>query len=183
MSRPGAYSISREGTHQVFRVQIPHEVRPGQEFQVIAGTRTVRVRCPPQSRGGHYLQITVPPDPTVRPNERMAVLTSATPGVEGGGAVAMSESVREVNAEVLQSELQQLQIQQQQHQEQQQQHQQAESSGGSQSGNSPVNPQIMEQQEQQQEQQQPTTYMVTVPPGISPGMQFAVEVEGQRMSE
>jgi len=29
--------------------------------------------------------------------------------------------------------------------------------------------------------QQPTTYMVTVPRGISPGMQFAVEVNGQRM--
>jgi len=154
----------------VFRVQIPHEVRPGQEFQVIAGTRTVRVRCPPQSRGGHYLQITVPPDPVARQNARMAVLTSATPGVEGGGAVAMSESVREVNAEVLQSAAQQLQIQEQQ----QQQQQQAESSGGSQSGNSPANPQVMEQQ-------QPTTYMVTVPPGISPGIQFAVEVEGQRM--
>ena len=28
---------------------------------------------------------------------------------------------------------------------------------------------------------QPTTYMVTVPAGINPGMQFAVEIEGQRM--
>jgi len=36
LSRPGAYSISREGAGptQVFRVQIPSEVRPGQEFQV-----------------------------------------------------------------------------------------------------------------------------------------------------
>ena len=36
LSRPGAYSISREGAGptQVFRVQIPHEIRPGQEFQV-----------------------------------------------------------------------------------------------------------------------------------------------------
>ena len=36
LSRPGAYSISREGAGptQVFRVQIPNEVRPGQEFQV-----------------------------------------------------------------------------------------------------------------------------------------------------
>ena len=52
-----------------------------------------------------------------------------------------------------------------------------------------------EQQQQQQQQQhnqdqpaipptptsQPTTYMVTVPAGIMPGMQFAVDVEGQRM--
>eukprot|EP00584_Thalassiosira_punctigera_P009619 CAMPEP_0172546206 /NCGR_PEP_ID=MMETSP1067-20121228/16000_1 /TAXON_ID=265564 ORGANISM="Thalassiosira punctigera, Strain Tpunct2005C2" /NCGR_SAMPLE_ID=MMETSP1067 /ASSEMBLY_ACC=CAM_ASM_000444 /LENGTH=894 /DNA_ID=CAMNT_0013333099 /DNA_START=107 /DNA_END=2791 /DNA_ORIENTATION=+ len=164
LSRPGAYSISREGAGptQVFRVQIPHEVRPGQEFQVIAGSRTVRVRCPVQSRGGHYLQITVPPDPVVRPNVHgMAVLTSATPGMEGGGAVAMRESVRDANAEVLRGQ-----------EDRQQQGQEA-------SGSSPANSQASQQQ--QGEQPQPTTYMVTVPPGISPGMQFAVEVEGQRM--
>lgn len=48
------------GPTQVFRVQIPFEVRPGQEFQVIAGARTVRVRCPAESRGGQYLQIVSP---------------------------------------------------------------------------------------------------------------------------
>jgi len=161
LSRPGAYSISREGAGptQVFRVQIPHEVRPGQEFQVIAGSRTVRVRCPAESRGGHYLQITVPPDPVVRPNvQGMAVLTSAT-GQEGGGAVLMRESVREVNAEV----------QQQQEQQLEQQNSQT-SPANSQTSSSPPPP-----------PQPPQTYMVTVPPGISPGMQFAVEVEGQRM--
>jgi hypothetical protein len=36
------YSRDGAGPTQVFRVQIPPEVRPGQEFQVIAGTRTVR---------------------------------------------------------------------------------------------------------------------------------------------
>jgi hypothetical protein len=42
-------------------------------------------------------------------------------------------------------------------------------------------------QQQQQQQQRPapppTSYMVTVPQGISPGMQFAVDVEGERMRE
>lgn len=130
--------------------------------QVIAGSRTVRVRCPAESRGGHYLQITVPPDPVVRPNiQGMAVLTSAIPGQEGGGAVAMRESVARENAEVVQ---------------QLQQEQSGQSSGEEAAGNSPTSSATSQQQ-------QPTTYMVTVPPGISPGMQFAVEVEGQRMSE
>mmetsp|Transcript_28732 Transcript_28732/g.58997 ORF Transcript_28732/g.58997 Transcript_28732/m.58997 type:complete len:853 (-) Transcript_28732:12-2570(-) len=151
-SRPGAYSVSREGSGptQVFRVRIPDEVRPGQEFQVIAGSRTVRVRCPMESRGGQYLQITVPPDPVVRQNHQgMAVLTSAT-GSEGGGAVLMRAEVAEAN------EQQHQQQQQQQHQQNQLHHQ--------------PNPPAQQQ-----------TYMVTVPAGIRPGMQFAVDVEGQRM--
>jgi hypothetical protein len=91
-------SVNRDGAGptQVYRVQIPHEVRPGQEFQVIAGTRTVRVTCPPESRGGQYLQISVPPDPIARPNTGMAVLTSAT-GQEGGGAVPMTAEVMAAN--------------------------------------------------------------------------------------
>lgn len=158
LSRPGAYSITRNATGptQVFRVQIPHEVQPNQEFQVIAGTRTVRVRCPAESRGGHYLQITVPPDPVISSssnNGGMAVLTCAVEGMEGGGAVRMTESVARENA----------QLQQQQEGEQE-------------DGNSSEST-----SQQPSEQQPPTTYMVTVPPMISPGMTFAVEVEGQRM--
>ncbi len=163
ISRPGAYAISREGAGptQVYRVQIPAEVRPGQEFQVICGSRTVRVRCPIESRSGHYLQITVPPDPIVRPRnaEGRAILTSAIPGVEGGGAVRMSEVVARGNAIA-----QQLLLQQQQQ-------------GRNSMGTSDAT------QQQQQQPASPTTYMVTVPPGISPGMQFAVDVEGERMSE
>ncbi|KAL9184141.1 hypothetical protein ACHAXT_002227 [Thalassiosira profunda] len=164
LSRPGAYSISREGAGptQVFRVQIPREVRPGQEFQVIAGARTVRVRCPPESRGGNYLQITVPPEPVVRPPVRgMAVLTSAT-GTAGGGAVAMSERVAEQNERVISAE------------------RERERQGSQQGGGEP-NESGHSQEEPPQPPRQPQTYMVTVPAGIRPGMQFAVDVEGQRM--
>lgn len=102
----------------------------------------------------------MPPDPVVRQNvQGMAVLTSAMPGQEGGGAVPMRESVAEQNQSVVQSVREQ----------------QSGRSGGEQSA--PTDGQ------QQQQTQQPTTYMVTVPQGIMPGMQFAVEVEGQRMSE
>jgi len=172
ISRPGAYSISRDnaGPTQVYRVQIPSEVRSGQEFQVICGTRTVRVRCPNESRGGQYLQITVPPDPIVSNVQRRAVLTSAIPGVEGGGAVRMNESVVRGNAAMAQQQQQQ-QVQQQQ-------------PGRNALGASDT---TQQQQQQQQPQQRsaaaPTSYMVTVPQGISPGMQFAVDVEGERMRE
>lgn len=47
----------------VFRVTVPDNVNPGEEFQVYAGSRIVRVRCPPDSRPGQSLQITVPIDP------------------------------------------------------------------------------------------------------------------------
>eukprot|EP00581_Thalassiosira_minuscula_P017736 CAMPEP_0183721764 /NCGR_PEP_ID=MMETSP0737-20130205/13926_1 /TAXON_ID=385413 /ORGANISM="Thalassiosira miniscula, Strain CCMP1093" /LENGTH=862 /DNA_ID=CAMNT_0025951817 /DNA_START=72 /DNA_END=2660 /DNA_ORIENTATION=- len=160
ISRPGAYSISAHGAGppSVFRVQIPPQVRPGQEFQVVAGSRTVRVRCPVGSQGGHYLQISVPPEPIVRPTSP-AVLTSAT-GQEGGGAVLMTAQASQANAQAEQQRQQQEEEQNQQHQQQQPEQQ---------------NSQTLSQSSTAQ------TYMVTVPPGISPGMQFAVDVEGQRM--
>ena len=139
------------------------EVHPGQEFQVICGSRTVRVRCPAESHGGQYLQITVPPDPIVQSTSNTlgrAVLTSAIPGVEGrGGAVRMSEVVARGNAMA----------------QQQQQQQQGR--------NSLVGISDTMQQQQRPAASPPTSYMVTVPQGISPGMQFAVDVEGERMSE
>src|SRR6056300_1432707 len=92
LSRPGAYSVTRsEQRSQVFRVQIPLEVQPGQIFEVVCGNaRTVRVRCPAESRGGNYLQLTVPPEPLTRAQMGgMAALTSVT-GEGGGGAVRMN---------------------------------------------------------------------------------------------
>ena len=93
----------------------------------------------------------------------MAVLTSAMPGQEGGGAVPMRESVAEQNQSVVQSVREQ----------------QRRISGEQSAEGGPTYP----TDGQQQQTQQPTTYMVTVTRGIMPGMQFAVEVEGQRMSE
>eukprot|EP00531_Pseudo-nitzschia_arenysensis_P006133 CAMPEP_0116121812 /NCGR_PEP_ID=MMETSP0329-20121206/3892_1 /TAXON_ID=697910 /ORGANISM="Pseudo-nitzschia arenysensis, Strain B593" /LENGTH=859 /DNA_ID=CAMNT_0003615641 /DNA_START=144 /DNA_END=2723 /DNA_ORIENTATION=- len=43
-----------------FRVKIPENVLPGEEFQVYAGSQIVRVRCPMESQPGQSLQITVP---------------------------------------------------------------------------------------------------------------------------
>ncbi|OEU08352.1 hypothetical protein FRACYDRAFT_148501, partial [Fragilariopsis cylindrus CCMP1102] len=48
----------------VFRVTVPENTNPGEEFQVYAGSRIVRVRCPLDSRPGQSLQITVPADNT-----------------------------------------------------------------------------------------------------------------------
>jgi len=47
-----------------FRVRVPSNVRPGQEFQVVAGGRIVRVRCPLASNPGQILQIAFPIDRT-----------------------------------------------------------------------------------------------------------------------
>jgi len=80
--RPGAYLIepSAGGGNSVFRVGVPDGVSQGEEFQVFAGNRVVRVRCPANARPGHFLQITVPPDPSISALSR-ANLTSA--GGEG----------------------------------------------------------------------------------------------------
>jgi hypothetical protein len=61
-SGPGAQNVA--GGTTVFRVTVPDNVRPGEEFQVYAGSRIVRVKCPPDSRAGQSLQITVPVDPS-----------------------------------------------------------------------------------------------------------------------
>ena len=58
---PGAMSVG--GGFTVFRVTVPDTVSPGEDFQVHAGSRIVRVRCPPDSRPGQSLQISVPIDP------------------------------------------------------------------------------------------------------------------------
>lgn len=62
---PGANSIP--GGSTVFRVTIPDNVQPGEEFQVYAGSRIVRVKCPPDARAGQALQITVPGEPAGPP--------------------------------------------------------------------------------------------------------------------
>ena len=146
-SRPGAYQVTRtsEGPAQVYRVTVPMGVRPGAEFTVHAGPRRVRVRCPPTSRPGQSLQITLPPEPVTHHLPlRMAPLT-ALPGNDNnnddnndnaelptGGAVPMTPDVRKVN-------------------------QQAAESGGT-----------------------PQTFLVQIPANIYAGMQFTVNVAGQR---
>lgn len=55
-------STSALGSGQVFRVTIPPGVMPGSDFQVYAGSRIVRVRCPNDSSPGQTLQITLPND-------------------------------------------------------------------------------------------------------------------------
>lgn len=132
--RPGAYAVTRTttGPAQVYRVTVPPGVRPGSEFTVHAGSRRVRVRCPPTSRPGHSLQITLPPEPVTHHQAlKMAPLTSAT-GEVGGGCVAMTPEVQRVNEA-------------------------ASESGGT-----------------------AQTFLVTIPPNVYPGMQFTVNVNGQR---
>jgi hypothetical protein len=55
--------VSADGKTTTFRVSVPPNVIPGQEFQVYAGNKIVRVKCPANSLPGQFLQITVPTDP------------------------------------------------------------------------------------------------------------------------
>lgn len=135
ITRPGGYAVTKTttGPAQVYRVTVPLGVRPGQEFTVHAGSRRVRVKCPSNSRPGHSLQITLPPEPVTH-NQllKVAPLTSADDDNVGGGAVAMTSEVRKVNDAALES-------------------------GGT-----------------------AQTHLVVIPPNIYPGMQFTVNVDGQR---
>jgi hypothetical protein len=60
-SSAGSGSASGDRT-TVFRVTVPDNYTPGDEFQVYVGSRIVRVRCPPNSRPGQSVQISVPLD-------------------------------------------------------------------------------------------------------------------------
>lgn len=152
-SRPGAYSVSRSSTgpEQVYRVTVPAGVVPGTEFAVHAGSRRVRVRCPPTSRPGNTLQITLPPEAvSTHKLLRAAPLTRACPDSNAmgdqvidpfmrqdpqfgnGGAKDMSQEVIQVNRN-------------------------ATSGGGT-----------------------AETYLVTIPEGIYPGMTFNVNAGGQK---
>ena len=134
-ARPGAYQVTRtsSGPAQVYRVTVPAGVRPGAEFTVHAGPRRVRVKCPPTSRAGQSLQITLPPESVTNYAQLRAAPVTAALGTDGGGgAVEMSPDVQRVN-------------------------EQAREHGGS-----------------------AQTYLVTIPPNIYPGMQFTVNVAGQR---
>eukprot|EP00549_Striatella_unipunctata_P018746 CAMPEP_0118725672 /NCGR_PEP_ID=MMETSP0800-20121206/33270_1 /TAXON_ID=210618 ORGANISM="Striatella unipunctata, Strain CCMP2910" /NCGR_SAMPLE_ID=MMETSP0800 /ASSEMBLY_ACC=CAM_ASM_000638 /LENGTH=680 /DNA_ID=CAMNT_0006634397 /DNA_START=78 /DNA_END=2120 /DNA_ORIENTATION=+ len=56
-------------------------VRPGEEFQVYAGSRIVRVRCPQDSRPGQFLQITVPVDPNEPERNTQRSMPADSPNV------------------------------------------------------------------------------------------------------
>jgi len=99
-SRPGAYAVTRTSTGpaQVFRVTVPPGVRPDSEFSVHAGSRRVRVRCPPTTRPGQSLQITLPPEPITNSTLlKAATLTAPNEQSVGGGYIQMSKEVAQVN--------------------------------------------------------------------------------------
>jgi hypothetical protein len=56
---------AKDKNFSVFRVQVPEGVKEGEEFQVYAGERVVRVTCPPGTNPGKFLSITVPKEPEV----------------------------------------------------------------------------------------------------------------------
>jgi hypothetical protein len=82
---PGSTSV--DGNLTVFRVTVPENVQSGQEFQVYAGNRIVRVKCPPGIKAGQSLQITVPADADGTGNDFM----------KGGNSGVNSPNVQRVD--------------------------------------------------------------------------------------
>jgi hypothetical protein len=78
-------------------------VQPGKEFQVYAGNRIVRVKCPPNSAAGQFLQITVPVDPTgssLTPAQKKGMLPDSSnvapvPNPDGGPPTAYTVTIPE----------------------------------------------------------------------------------------
>ena len=95
---PGAYSVNPVSGHvSVFRVIVPENVQPGQEFQVFAGSRLVRVRCPPGIRPGQPLQLTIPVEPTVTPT--MGIPQMAPTNINSEAPVDMPHHLRDQQGE------------------------------------------------------------------------------------
>ena len=118
----------------------------------IAGDRIVRVRCPPNTRTGQAVQITIPAEDLVtNASETMAVLTSAD-GDGGGGAVRMNSVTRIVNQNSGSFD------------------DRNNSSGAStenNTANAPSSP------------PQPQAYNVQIPAGVLPGNTFPVSLNGK----
>mmetsp|Transcript_4676 Transcript_4676/g.5928 ORF Transcript_4676/g.5928 Transcript_4676/m.5928 type:complete len:844 (-) Transcript_4676:425-2956(-) len=87
---PGAHAVGGgEGgaATTVFRVNMPPGVQPGDEFQVYAGSRLVRVRCPADVRANQSLQITVPAEPNGTPVRPAPPPPPSTTTQHNGGPV------------------------------------------------------------------------------------------------
>ena len=68
VNKQGPGSVSVGANTATFRVQVPPNVKPGEEFQVYAGQKIVKVRCPRNVKPGQSLQISVPVDPMEQKN-------------------------------------------------------------------------------------------------------------------
>lgn len=76
----------------VFRVQVPEGIKEGEEFQVYAGEKVVRVTCPPGTTPGKFLSITVPKEPQdALPPDSPGVTKVDEPGNHNGPDAYMVE--------------------------------------------------------------------------------------------
>ncbi|CAN0488354.1 unnamed protein product, partial [Ectocarpus sp. 12 AP-2014] len=88
---PGAYSIAGAGSRTnvdsiPYTVTVPNGVRPGQEFQVMAGGLPMVVRCPPDVSGGSRIMVLVPRQHRQQQSRNAQVyMATVPPGVSPGG--------------------------------------------------------------------------------------------------
>ena len=86
-ARGGKIDPKKDKNVSIFRVQVPEGVKEGEEFQVFAGDRVVRVTCPPGTSPGKFLSITVPKEPEdALPPDSPGVTKVEDPGNKGPDA-------------------------------------------------------------------------------------------------
>ena len=139
-----------------FIVTIPPDVEPGENFQVMAGGKIVRVRCPLNSSPGQQVKITLPV--VLDKNKQQPLLQQKHAGYETGG-VGSSGGNRipsSSSAEVLSS---------------------------SQSSDNILNHHQQQQEEDESNNDKKETKMfeVIVPKGVKPGKPFALMAGGVRV--
>jgi len=95
---PGVVSVGKNTS--TFRVQVPPNVKPGEEFQVYAGAKIVKVRCPRNVRPGQSLQISVPVNPADRANSNGSNSREGSAGstsdAKGGGMLGGPPSLPDI---------------------------------------------------------------------------------------
>jgi hypothetical protein len=84
-------SKQKDDNVTVFRVVVPAGVKEGEEFQVYAGDRIVRVKCPPGTAPGKALSITVPKGPSDLPPDSPGVTKVEDPNSRSGAEAYMVE--------------------------------------------------------------------------------------------
>ena len=176
-----------------FRVKIPENVKPGEEFQVYAGSQIVRVRCPMESRPGQSLQITVPVNNNNNNNNNT---NNNRPSENGNGNPSSRDSF---NSNAASSATRRSYNGSGNNYDNNYGMENRTSNGAGNSSSSSPGPQtpLMSSEfrgsngNSQHERNSasvraitgsnPPAYMVTIPPGVSTGQQFPVIIRGQQL--
>ena len=192
----GRNGANNNNNMTVFRVMVPDNIAPGEEFQVYAGSRIVRVRCPKDSKPGQSLQITVPADNSSNNNnDNSNNSNNNNNGNRGGGSMhghfnnnqnSSTEGPRRLNSADPSSSHSTNSSLSMEHQQQQQSssippalrsnHSVGSTGSNASSAASENSPGVKRIPDSD-----PPAYMVSIPEGIETGKQFPITIRGQQL--